>query len=184
MKTKHLLIGTVALIVAAGLYSFKVVSNAWTVNASEAKISFDMPNGKHNGTFTGLNSTFEFDPMNPSKSVIKATVDVNTIKTDAGEKLDGHLKSADFFDAANHPTITFTADSVAKTDTGYVAIGKLAMRDSIKTVSVPFKFIQDGNKATFKGTMDIFAGDYGVGKKSEKGNDRCLINIEVPVTKE
>jgi len=32
--------------------------------------------------------------------------------------------------------------------------------------------------------MDIFAGDYGIGKKSEKGNDRVVIGIEVPVSEE
>jgi polyisoprenoid-binding protein YceI len=184
MKTKQIIIGAIAVIIAAGLYSFKVVSNAWNVNAKDAKISFTMPNGKHTGTFGGLTSTFEFDPMDPSKAVIKASVDVNSVITDGGPKLDDHLKSADFFDAANHPTINFTAESVAKTDTGFVATGKLAMRDSIHTISIPFKFIQDGKKATFKGTMDIFAGDYGIMKKSEKGNDRCVISIEVPVSQE
>lgn len=184
MKAKHIIIGTIALVIAGGLYSFKVITSAWTVNAKDAKISFDMPNGKHSGTFSGLTSTFEFDPMDPSKSVIKATVDVNTVTTDGGPKLDEHLKSADFFDAANHPVITFAADSVMKTDTGFVAMGKLSMRDSIHTIAVPFKFIQDGNKATFKGHMDIFAGDYGIGKKSEKGNDRVVIDIEVPVAQE
>lgn len=184
MKAKHTLIATVALVAAAGLYSFKIVTNAWTVNATEAKISFDMPNGKHGGTFTGLTSTFEFDPMDPAKSMIIASVDVNSVKTDGGEKLDEHLKSADFFDAANHPVITFKSDSVAKTDSGYVAMGKLMMRDSVHNISVPFRFVQDGKNATFIGTMDLFAGDYGIGKKSEKGNDRCLINIEVPVSQE
>lgn len=184
MKTKNIIIGAIALIIASGLYSFKIVSSAWNVNVKDAKISFDMPNGKHSGTFGGLNTTFEFDPMDLSKSVLKATVDVTTVLTDGGPKLDEHLKSADFFDAANHPLISFAADSVMKTDTGFVAMGKLAIRDSIHSIAVPFKFVQDSGKATFKGHMDIFAGDYGIGKKSPAGNDRVVIDIEVPVSKE
>lgn len=184
MKAKHIIIGAIALVIAGGLYSFKIVSSAWKVNVQDAKISFDMPNGKHSGTFGGLNSTFEFDPMDPSKAVLKATVDVNTVVTDGGPKLDEHLKSADFFDAANHPLISFAADSVMKTDTGFVAMGKLSMRDSIHIIAVPFRFVQDSGKATFIGHMDIFAGDYGIGKKSEKGNDRVVIDIEVPVSQE
>lgn len=182
MKAKHIVLAAAALILAGGLYSFKKLSEGWAIDVKDAKVSFDMPNGKHSGTFEGLTSTFVFDPTDLSKSVIKASVEVNTVKTDGGEKLDEHLKSADFFDAANHPTISFTADSVVKNDSGFVAMGKLAMRDSIKPISVPFKFIQDGNKATFKGSMDIFAGDFGIGKKSEKGSDRCVISIEVPVS--
>jgi polyisoprenoid-binding protein YceI len=183
MKTKQILIGTITLFVAVGLLSFKVINHTWNVNAKDAKITFDMPNGKHNGTVGGLTSTFEFDPAAPDKAVIKATIQVSELKTD-NDKLTEHLKSADFFDMANHPTIEFTAESVAKTDSGFVATGKLHMRDSTHLVAVPFKFIQDGKKATFKGSMNIFAGDYGIGKKSEKGNDLVMINIEVPVSEE
>ena len=184
MKTKTIILNSVLILATVGFYSFKLLSTAWTVNATDAKIAFDMPNGKHNGTIGNLTSTFQFDPMDPSKSVLVASVDVNSIKTDAGDRLDGHLQTADFFDAANHPKITFTSDSIMKTDSGFVAMGKLAMRDSIHPIKVPFAFVQDGNKATFKGSMDLFAGDYGVGKKSPNGNDRVVITIEVPVIKE
>jgi polyisoprenoid-binding protein YceI len=183
-KTKLIIPGVIALLIAGGIYSFKVVANNWLVNATDAKVHFAMPNGKHTGTFSGLVSTFVFDPMDPSTSVLKATIDVNTVITDGGPKLDEHLKTADFFDAANHPTIEFIGESVAKTDSGFVAIGKLHMRDSIHTISVPFKFIQDGKKATFIGRMELYAGDYGIMKKSEKKNDLVVIDIEVPVTQE
>lgn len=181
---RNIFIAGLAVVFAGALISFKVISNSWNVATKEAKITWNMPNGKHNGTFEGLVATFQFDPMNPANSVLKASVDVNTVKSDAGEKLDGHLKTADFFDAANHPTIEFTAESITKTDTGYVANGKLHMRDSIKTIAVPFKFIQDGKKAMFKGQMSIYAGDYGIMKKSEKKNDLVVIDIEVPVSEE
>jgi len=183
MKTKHIIIGATALFIAGGLFSFKIITHKWNVNSKDAVITFDMPNGRHNGTVGGLTSTFEFDPLAPESSVMTATVQVNELKAD-NPKLTEHLMSADFFDAANHPTMSFTSETVTKTDTGFVATGKLAIRDSVHTVNVPFKFIQDGKKATFKGRLDIFAGDYGVGKKSEKGNDRVVVNIEVPVSEE
>jgi len=184
MSTKHIITGVAGLVLAAGIYSFKLIANAWIVNAKDAKVSFTMPNGKHSGTFSGLVSTFEFDPMDPSAAVLKATIDVNSVVTDGGPKLDEHLKTADFFDAANHPTIEFIGDSVAKTDSGFVAMGKLHMRDSIHSIAVPFKFVQDGKKATFIGRMELYAGDYGIMNKSEKKNDLVVIDIEVPVTQE
>ncbi len=184
MKTKNILIAALGVAFAGILISAKIVANKWNVASKEATIKWDMPNGKHHGTFEGLVGTFEFNPLDPTAAVLKATVDVNTIKSDAGDKLDGHLKTADFFDAANHPTIEFSAETITKNDTGYVATGKLHLRDSIKTVSVPFKFIQDGKKATFKGRMEIWASDYGIMKKSEKKNDLVVIEIEVPVSEE
>lgn len=184
MKTKNILIAALGIAFAGMLFAFKIVNHSWNVASKEATIKWDMPNGKHHGTFEGLVATFQFDPTNPAGAVLKASVDVNTVKSDAGDKLDGHLKTADFFDAANHPTIEFTAETITKTDSGYVANGKLHLRDSIKSVSVPFKFVQDGKKATFKGQMNILASDFGIMKKSEKENDKVIIDIEVPVSEE
>lgn len=184
MKTKNIILSAIAVTCLGGLVAFKAVNHVWDVASKEAKISWNMPNGKHNGTFEGFTGTFDFDPANPSQSVIKASVDVNTVKSDAGDKLDGHLKTADFFDAANHPKIEFTAENVTKSDSGYVATGKLHLRDSTKTVSIPFKFEQNGKTAMFKGRMEILASDYGVMKKSEKKNDLVVIDIVVPVTEQ
>jgi polyisoprenoid-binding protein YceI len=184
MKTRNILILGLAVLVGGALISAKVIANKWNVATKEAKITWNMPNGKHNGTFEGLIATFEFNPMDPANSVLKASVDVNTVKSDAGEKLDGHLKTADFFDAANHPVIEFTADSIVKNDSGYVAMGKLHLRDSVKPVSVPFRFVQDGKKAVVKGRMEIWASEFGVMQKSEKKNDLVVIDIEVPVSEE
>ncbi|MEO5645168.1 MAG: YceI family protein [Bacteroidia bacterium] len=94
------------------------------------------------------------------------------------------MQTADFFDAEQHPAITFTAEKITKNDSGFVATGKLAMRDSVHTINVPFKFINGEKTSSVVGTMDIFAGDYGIGKKSAAGNDRVLVTIEVPLTKE
>ena len=184
MKTKNILIAALAIVFAGTMISFKIVTNKWVVATNDAKVNWNMPNGRHHGTFEGMVATFEFNPMDPSTAVLKASVDANTVKSDAGEKLDAHLKTADFFDVANHPTIEFTAETITKTDSGFVANGKLHLRDSIKPVAVPFKFIQDGKKATFKGRMEIWASDYGVIEKSEKKNDLVVIEIEVPVTEE
>lgn len=152
----------------------------WKFEAKDAKIDFTLPNGKHSGTVGGLNATFNFVPEHLDQAVIKATVDVKELKAD-NEKLTAHLMTSDFFDAENHPQISFNSEKLAKTDSGFVASGKLAMRDSVHTVDIPFTFVEDGNKAVFKGRLDIFAGDYGIGKKSEKGNDRVVVSIEVPV---
>ena len=183
MKIQNKVFLVVAILALTGLSSFKLLSEAWNIHQKEAKITWTMPNGKHNGTISGLDATVRFDPALSENGIIKATVQVNTI--DAGnEKLNTHLQTPDFFDAVNHPVITFTAEKITKNDSGFVATGKLAMRDSIHTVDIPFKFENGETQSTMKGTMDIFAGDYGIGKKSPAGNDRVVITIEVPMVKE
>ncbi|MBI3512398.1 MAG: YceI family protein [Bacteroidetes bacterium] len=183
MKTTKIIFISLIPALCITLFSFRIIISKWTVDTKDAKISFDMPEGNKSGTIGNLSGTFEFDPMMPEKTVITAKVEVSTIETGIS-KLNEHLQTADFFDAANHPEISFTSTSVSKTDSGFVAMGKLAMRDSVHAISVPFKVVDDGTRSVFKGSMDIFAGDYGVGKKSPTGKDRVLIVIEVPISKE
>lgn len=183
MKIRSISILAVALTIGAAVSAFTFHNTNWNVNVKDAKINFSMPNGRHSGTVAGLTANFTFEPTHLSLAAIKATVNVKELQAD-NEKLTAHLMSDDFFAAETHPQISFTSDSVLAVDSGYVAYGKLAMRDSTHNVKIPFTFKQDDKKATVKGSMVIYAGDYGVGKKSEKGNDMVVIDIEVPVWKE
>jgi polyisoprenoid-binding protein YceI len=181
MKTKNIVAIAISGFVLSSVLAFKIVGSEWKVNSTDAKISFT--SGKHTGTISGLDATINFDPSSAKLGTIKASVNVPTITTGT-EQLDHHLQTADFFDAANHPTITFTTESIEKNDSGFVATGTLAMRDSVHTIHIPFTFEQKEQTAIMKGTMDIFAGDYGVGKKSDKGSDRVVVSIEIPLMKE
>ena len=181
MKNSKINLITVSLAVIC-LFAFRFVTVQWTVDATNAKINFNLPKGNKSGTLGGLQAKVVFDASSPESAQMSAIIDVKTVNTGI-DKLNEHLLTADFFDAANHPTITFNSESVTKTDTGYVANGKLTMRDSTHTVSIPFKFKKDekGN-AVLNGRLDLYAGDYGVGKKSPTGNDEVIIDIEVPLT--
>src|ERR1700678_4265923 len=63
------------------------------------------------GGFSGLTGDVVFDPANPANSKVNASIDVTTLHTH-DEKRDGHVKGADFLDAANHPKITFVSKTV------------------------------------------------------------------------
>src|SRR5690349_7049014 len=58
------------------------------------------------GAFTNFKGTVEFDESNPAKSEISVEIDAASINTRDGMR-DGHLKSPDFLDVVNYPTITF-----------------------------------------------------------------------------
>ena len=155
----------------------------WKQISEEVKISFSVPARHHNGTISGLKTSIDFDPLDPRSSTISASVDVNTITTDHA-LLTHHLKTDDFFDAAHHPELKFSSDSILVSGDGFVAYGKLSMRDSVHAISIPFHFMKGENKSVFTGSFSLHAGDYGIGKKDEKGKDLVSISIEVPVVKE
>ncbi len=67
------------------------------------------------GNFNTADLTIKTDDANFVNSNLTFTADVNSIDTHV-EARDNHLKSADFFDAANQPKIVFVSTSMAKTE--------------------------------------------------------------------
>ncbi len=182
MKRIHHILLAICITVgiASGFAFSRMSGKIWTVKQDEVKIMFDLPKGDAKGTIGGLKAYIDFDPAATNLAVMKASVQVNTLTT--GNNLrDKHLMSDDYFGVEKYPEISFTAESVVPGDNGYIATGKLAMRDSIRTVSIPFTFTGDEKTGVFKGSLEVFSGDYGVGKKSKSGSDKVKIDIEVPV---
>ncbi len=65
------------------------------------------------GDFSKLSGSMQFDPTNYEATKVDATIDVDSIHTGQPDR-DTHLKSADFLDAANFPTIIFVSTGVTK----------------------------------------------------------------------
>lgn len=89
------------------------------------------------GNFETANVTINADEKNFLNSKVTFEVDVNSINTHI-EARDNHLRSADFFDVANHPKMTFTSTSITKgkLKNYYNVNGNLTMHGITKPVSV------------------------------------------------
>ncbi|WP_345980726.1 YceI family protein [Sulfurimonas sp. HSL3-2] len=83
------------------------------------------------GEFKKFSGTFEYDEKTNSLKALQGIVDIDSISTD-NAKRDAHLKSADFFDAAKYPTMSYVLERV-KGDTAY---GKLTMHGITKEVKM------------------------------------------------
>ena len=85
------------------------------------------------GRFKRVEGTITLDEQNPTASSATVTIDVASV--DSGdEKRDGHLTSADFFDAATYPTITFKSTEVHGGGDSFHVHGDLTIRDVTKPV--------------------------------------------------
>lgn len=89
---------------------------------------------KVSGRFAKFESTIVVDRENLEKSSVEATIDAASIDTD-NEKRDTHLKSADFFEVAKYPTITFKSKTWKKTgENTFDVTGDLTIKDVTKEV--------------------------------------------------
>ena len=73
------------------------------------------------GQFTGLTGVLTLDEHDIARSGVQATVDASTVNTREAQR-DAHLKSADFFDVEQFPTLRFTSTHVRRTGDDDLAV--------------------------------------------------------------
>ncbi len=121
---------------------------AWNVDGPHTEINFSV---KHfftpvTGTFRDYQVDFQFDRENPENSSLKVTIDVASVDTN-NERRDNHLRSGDFFNAAEYPQMTFESTSVKKVSGNqFVATGKLTIKGITQEIDLPI---------TVLGTTDL-----------------------------
>ena len=120
------------------------------------------------GEFTKVNSTLHWNRDDPTKSAVDLKIDAASINTN-NEKRDGHLKSADFFDAQKCPEITFKSNKVQKESADkYKVSGDLTMHCTTKPVTLDVAFTDQSVKTPF-GTTVYAASATGKIKRSDWG---------------
>src|SRR5436309_13381560 len=136
------------------------------------------------GRFNEPNGTITIDDADPSKSSF--TLELQTQKVDTGvQKRDEHLRSPDFFNAKQFPTIKFANKEVKKTDNGYEATGDLTMHGVTKSITVNLEQTGQGmmmgkQMIGFETTVDLKRSDFGMKTMIGPAADdvRLIISLE------
>ncbi|GAB4550235.1 MAG: YceI family protein [Anaerolineae bacterium] len=110
----------------------------------------------------------DFDPANPTNGSVEVTLDATSLNTGV-EARDGHLKSPDFLDVANFPTITFKSTKVEMTGENTANItGDLTIRGNTRPVVIKAEYLGAGKdaygkeKVGFIGSTRINREDWGL----------------------
>jgi polyisoprenoid-binding protein YceI len=123
-------------LMAASVASAEV--HTFQIDGGHSSVGFSVRHlvSKVQGRFGDFDGKVMMDPASIEKTLkIDGTIQAASIDTGI-EKRDGHLKSADFFDAEKFPTITFTSKKVEKKGDKYAVTGDLTMRGVTKEVTL------------------------------------------------
>lgn len=172
---------------------------AWKIDSSHSHVTFGVRHmmiSTARGRFGEVNGTVEFDEANPSNSTVNVQIEAASIDTRDAQR-DGHLRSADFLDAENYPTLTFVSKRVEKIDdTHGRIIGDLTIRGVSKEVVLDTEYAGQAKSpwgttsAGFSAKTSINRKDWGLewnGALETGGvlvGDQVNIDIDLEIIKE
>lgn len=154
--------------------------DAQEIDPASSLVNFEISNfgiKTVKGSVSNLYGTAVFDPSSLELCNFDVCIDPSTIDT-GSEKRDEHLRTADYFDVENHPTICFYSQNAIKVSEGYAITGTLSIKGVEKIETITFNYSDN----TFKGNLEVNRTDYGIG--SEGGfmiGSTALINIVAKV---
>lgn len=173
--------------------STKTGTTTYTIDASHSQVGFSV---KHmmfstvRGNFRGFEGTIVVDNDNPANSTVNVTIDASTVST-GDEKRDEHLRSADFFDVATYPDITFKSTSIDfKDDENFTINGELTIHGVTAPAKIKAEQTGEGTNpwgvdvAGFEGETKINRKDFGLGWNATLEKGGVLVGEEIKITLE
>ena len=123
--------------------------STWKIDPSHSAAEFKV---RHmmisfvKGKFSGLSGVLKLDENDYTHSVVEVSIPAASVST-VDEKLDAHLKEADFFDVQNFPTLTFKSTSIRYLgDRDYEVTGDLTIRGVTKSVTLSVDEVSEPSK--------------------------------------
>jgi polyisoprenoid-binding protein YceI len=158
----------------------------YTIDAVHSGVSFQISHldlSYVQGRFNDFSGSFSIDTADPTRSSFSLVIKTESVDTNNTGR-DGHLKSPDFFNVKQFPTISFKSTSVKPIDGGYEVTGDLTMHGATNPVTFSLK---GGKSAEFpKGVsrtgfttsqIVVKRSDFGVGKPMPILGDEVYIAI-------
>ncbi len=149
----------------------KVAAGTYTVDTDHTQIAWGVDHLGFNvyyGIFGGTTGSLTIDPAKPAAASVMLTIPIDKVAT-TSEKLNGHLKSADFFDTAKFPTATFKSTSIVVDGLKAKISGDLTIKGVTKPIVLDARFTGAGpnpmskiETVGFEATAKVKRSDYGI----------------------
>ncbi|HEX8141898.1 MAG TPA: YceI family protein [Pyrinomonadaceae bacterium] len=175
-----------------------ITSGEYKIDPAHSTIGFSIRHFEINlieGRFKDFTGTINYDETDVTKSSVEFTAKVESIDTGV-EARDKHLRTADFFEVAKYPEMTFKSTRVErKAKDRYVLHGDFTLKGVTKQIELPFTITgaikdQRGNtRFGIAAQTRINRRDYGItwGKTMENGGldvgNEVMINLQLEAVK-
>ncbi|MHB8719753.1 MAG: YceI family protein [Candidatus Dormibacteria bacterium] len=170
--------------------STEPIAGTWDADAVHSTIEFVtryLMTTKVRGGFTQWSATL-VTGTTPEESRVEATIQTASLTTN-NEQRDGHLRSADFFEAEAHPTITFASTAISGLQGDrFTVTGDLTMHGVTRPVTLDVQWLGNvakdlyGNtRTTFSATTEIDREAWGLTWNAALETGGFLVSKKVTV---
>ncbi len=162
---------------AAGAVSYAFSNDGSKVEFVGAKVS-----AKHEGSFAAFRGTIGLVDGEPTKSTVNAEIDIASLTVEPA-KLAGHLKTPDFFDAAQFPKAKFASTAVkagGEAGATHTVTGNLELHGVTKAISFPATIKVEGDAVSVNAEFAINRKDFAInypGMADDLIKDDVLIKL-------
>ena len=167
-----------------------IAAGTWTIDPVHSTVGFSVKHlmvSKVRGKFDTFSGTITVaEDGTPS---VQAEVDVRSITT-GNDQRDGHIRSADFFDAEKFPTATFVSTAVRADGDDYVLDGDFTLKGVTKPVSLALEFngvnpgMGQGPVAGFEASTVISRKEFGIDIEMPLEGGGVVVGDKITITLE
>jgi polyisoprenoid-binding protein YceI len=180
------------VVVTAGLFAAAARADDYGIDPVHSGVTFKISHvgvGFIFGRFNSFNGGFTIEP-DAGKCAFEMNIKADSVDT-ANQARDNHLKSPDFFNAKQFPSISFKSTSVKAVKGGYEVTGDVTLHG----VTKPLTFTLSGGKTAefpkgkprtgFSTDFVLKRSEFGVGEKvpPEAAGDEVQVSIAFEGTK-
>jgi polyisoprenoid-binding protein YceI len=183
---KILTIAALMIVLGAGSAAAQAT---YSIDTTHSSVGFKIRHlvAKVPGQFTEFDGSITADFEDLDASSVKFVIKTASIDTE-NEKRDDHLRSADFFDAATYPEITFKSSKITKKDDDtFEVAGILNMRGVNNPVVLTVDFLGEiqamgGTRAGYEISATVNRQDFGVSWNRALDQGGVVLGDDVEVT--
>ena len=161
----------------------------YAITPANSKVEFTASKvtGSHNGSFQKFSGEIDYSGQ-PEKSVVKVTIETNSVNTDTPD-LTKHLQTPDFFDVQKFPQATFVSTEIkpgGEKGASHTVTGNLTLHGVTKAITFPATITVAPGGVNVESSFAINRKDFGINYAGAANNlirDEVVLALHVKATK-